>query len=350
MICSSIKIPTLLTLLFSVNVFADTYSQRSNDSQDNISHLESQIKTKKNTLLKTHKSNVVKYISLYDEIAELTIDQNDFLLQLDRVDEINTDETCDLALNYEEVEFIKTQYYKTPFHDEVAKTLQNLASLYQQCHPPMAEQQLLPLLKIKEHIYSKESLEVANTHDLIADYYRIYMANFKKAIKEYETAKKIRENIFGSNDLRITQNHDTLSLSLYYHGDKLNRAEKLLLDSIKIRENASSHKDFPLYRAYMDLGIHYSIKDKYAKSILYLQKALDSLNGEVNLDYIVIISELSQNHLNQNDLENALKFADEAYRLSKKFYQNDTHHQVLENSLRLEEIKELLNDEKKGGR
>lgn len=346
MICSILKISTLFTLLFSVHIYADIFSKASNDSQDNISHLESQIKSKKTTLLKTDRSNVARYISLYDEIAKLTIDKNKFLLQLDRVDEIDADKTCDLALNYEEVEFIKTEYYKTPFHDEVAKTFQNLASLYQQCHPAMVEKQLLPLLKIKKHVYSSKSIEVADTHELIADHYRIYMANFKKAIKEYETAKKIRENIFGSNDPRITKNYANLALSLYYHGDKLNRAEKLLLESIKIREDASAHKDFPLYRAYMDLGIHYSMKGRYSKSVLYLHKALESFKGEVNLDYIVIISELSQNHLNQNDLENALKFADEAYRLSKKFYQNDTHHQVLGNSLRLEEIKQLMKNHK----
>lgn len=342
MICSNIKISILFTLLFSVYIFADTFSQNPNNSQDSINHLESQIKTKKNRLLKTDRSNVVEYISLYDEIAELTIDKNNFLLHLDRVDEIDTDETCDLALSYEEVEFMKTQYYKTPFHGEVAKTLHNLTSLYQQCHPPMAEQQLVPLLKIQEHIYTKKSVEVADTHDLIADYYRIYMANFKKAIQKYEVAKSIRENIFGMDDPRVTQNYANLALSLYYHGDKLNKAEKLLLDSIEIHKNSPASKEFPLYNAYADLGIYYSIKNKYEKSNVYLHKALEVFNGKVDLDYIVIISELAQNYLNKNDLDSALKYADKAYRASKKFYQNDTHHQVLENSLRLKEIQELM--------
>lgn len=345
MICSTIKTFKFIILLLSVSIYADTSIINSNNSHNIITSFEDKIKTKKNLLEKINKSNVSEYTSLYDQIVELTINKNNLLLKFDRIDEIDTDKTCDLALNYEEVEFIKTQYYKTPFHDEVATTLQNIASLYKQCYPPMAEKQLLPILKIKEHIYSRESTEVADTHDLIADYYRIYMANFKKAIKEYERAKKIREAIFGMDDPRTTKNNANLALSLYYYGDKLNKGEKILLDSIGIHKNSVS-KDFPLYKAYKDLGVYYSIKNIYEKSIIYLHKALESFKGEVNPDYIVILRELSQNYFNKNDLDNALKFADEAYRVSKKFYETDTHHKVLENSLRLKEIQEVMNDYK----
>jgi len=85
------------------------------------------------------------------------------------------------------------------------------------------------------------------------------------------------------------------------------------------------------------------MKDEYDKSIVYLQKALKSFQGKVNSNYIVIISELSQIYLNEDDLHNALKFGEEAFRVSKEFYGNDRHYQVLENSLRLTEIRNRMN-------
>lgn len=169
------------------------------------------------------------------------------------------------------------------------------------------------------------------------------MANFTEAIKYYEEANKIREKLYSIDDPRITENYGILSVSIFYHGDKNNKAEKLLLRSIDIRKKSPLNKDFPLYAAYMDMGIYYSMKDEYAKSIVYLQKALKLFQGKVNSNYIVIISELSQNYLNQNDLHNALKFGEKAYRVSKKFYGSNEHYQVLENRNRLTEINDRIN-------
>lgn len=301
------------------------------------------IKKKEGHLSRTKKTNVSIYTSLYDDISELMILKNELLLKLGKADDIDRDHVCNFVLDYEEVEFIKTQFYKTPFHDDIAKTVENVASLYELCHPPMAKKYLKSVLKIKENIYGKESIKAAETYDALGDYERIYMANFTEAIKHYEKANKIREKLYGADDPRITKNYKWLSTSIYYHGDKNKRAETLLLRSIELRKKAPKNKEFPLYAAYMDMGIYYSMKDEYNKSIDYLQKALKSFQGKVNKNYIVIISELSQNYLNQNDLSNALKYADEAYRVSKAFYGSDAHYQVLENSLRLTEINNRMN-------
>lgn len=336
MIYQMMKLSAILIFLFSGMLYSKVIAK-------DLNHIDNMIKKKQEILLKTQKSDTTQYMSIYDDMVELTISKNELLLRLDKVDDIDTDKTCDLAFNYGEIEFIKTEYYKTPFHDEVAKTLQNIASLYEQCHPPMAEKYLKPILKIKEHIYTKKSAEVAKAHDALGDYYRIYMANFKRAIKEYDEANRIREKLYGISDPRTTENYGRLALSLYYHGDKIKRAEKLLLDSIDIRKNALSNKKYSLYSAYMDMGLHYSMKDEYDKSITYLHKALQSFQGKLNIDYIVIVSELSQIYLNRNDLHNAQKFGEEAYSVSKKFYGNDKHYQVLENSLRLTEINDRMN-------
>ena len=310
--------------------------------QRSISDIDEVLKKKQFILQKTQKSNTIEYISLYDEIAKLTILKNKLLWQMDKVDDIDTDKTCDLALKYGEIEFIKTEYYQTPFHNEVAETLENMATLLEQCYSPMAEKYLNSVLQIKENIYGKESAEAAKAHDILGDYYRISMADFKKSITQYEKAKKIREKLFGIKDPRVTQNYGCLALSLFYHGDKAGRAEALLHNAIDIRKNNSSAEDYPLYEAYMDLGNYYSVKGEDTKSIEYFQKALRSFNGKVNSDYIVMISELSQNYLNQDDLRNALKYGIEAYRVSKEFYGNSGHFKVLENYNRLNEIRDRV--------
>jgi tetratricopeptide (TPR) repeat protein len=316
------------------------------NKEQSIIHINEILKKKQFALQKIQKSHTLEYVSLFDEIAELSISKNKLLLEMDKVDAIDTDKTCDLALKYGEIEFIKTEYYKTPFHDEVAKTLENIAALFEQCHPPMAGKYLNSVLQIKENIYGKESAEAAKIHDALGNYYRIYMADFKESIKQYKKAKSIREKLYGIKDSRVTENYERLAVSLYYHGDKTGKSEKLLHKAIDIRRNNPFSKEYPLYVAYMDLGIYYSMKDEYTKSIEYLQKALKSFEGKVNSNYIVIISELSQIYLNQDNLRNAQKYGEEAYRVSKEFYRSNEHYQVLENYNRLSEINERMNQEK----
>lgn len=298
---TKLSITLILVLLFTSNIYSNVISKDPNNTQqNNIIHIEDKIKKKQAILLKIQKSDTTQYMSLYDDIVELTIFKNKLLLELDRVDDIDTDSTCELAMNYEEIEFIKTQYYKTPFHDEVAKTLENIASLYEQCHPPMAEKYLQSIVKIKEHIYLKESAEVAKVRDTLGDYYRIFMADFKKAIEYYEEAKRIREKFYGTGDPRSTENYGRLARSIFYHGDKNRRAEKILLQSIDIRKNSPINTEFPLYQAYIDAGMYYSMIGNYARSITILIEAKGTFVGKQKSDYDTILRELSVARSNNN--------------------------------------------------
>ena len=291
----------ILIILVTSNSYSNVISKDPNNTQqNNIIHIEDKIKKKQAILLKTQKSDTTQYMSLYDDVVELTISKNKLLLALDRVDDMDTDRTYELAMNYAEVEFIKTQYYKTPFHDEVAKTLENIASLYELCHPPMAEKYLQSIVKIKEYIYLKESAEVAKANDALGDYYRIYMANFKKAIEYYEEAKRIREKIYGEGDPRSTENYGRLASSIFYHGDKNRKAEKILLQSIIIRKNSPINTEFPLYLAYMDAGMYYAMVGNYANSISTLIKAKDTFVGKQKSDYDSILRELAAARRNIN--------------------------------------------------
>ena len=272
-----------------------------NAEQDNAMVLINQtLKEKKSDLLKTTKRDVLKYTFLYDEISRLIIMKNKLLMEMEKEDEVNTDKICNYILDYAEVEFIKTQFYKTPFHDDVAKTVQNIASLYELCYPPMAGKYLNSVLKIKEHIYSKESIQVAGSHDALGDYYRLAMANFQEAITHYEDANKIREDLFGKSDPKITENYSRLATCIFYHGDPMRKAEKILLQSITIRKNSPINTEFPLYLAYMDAGMYYSMVGNYANSISTLIKAKDTFVGKQKSDYDSILRELAAARRNIN--------------------------------------------------
>ena len=300
------------------------------------------IEKKKTSLNKTKKTDILTYTSLYDEMAELIILKNELLLNLDKTDDIDTDKICNFILDYEEVEFIKTQYYKTPFHDDVAKTVQNIASLYALCYPPMAGKYLKSVLRIKENVYGKESVEAANAYDKLGDHHHFSMAEFKSAIEHYEKAKVIRENLYGATDPKCTVNYGQLAMSMFYFGDKENRAEELLYRSIGIREINLSQKDFPLYSAHMDLGIYYAMKDEHSKSIIHLKEALSALKGKLNSDYIVILSELSRSYLKLNNLHNALINAKEAHIKAKELYGERKHPQVVESFRQISVITEMI--------
>jgi len=261
--------------------------------QSTVNQIDQMLKKKQAMLQKTQRSHVLVYTSLYDDIIELTILKNKQRIAMGQTDAIEHDKICDLAIKYGEVEFIKTEYYKTPFHDSVARTLQNTAILYEQYLPPMAEKYLRAFLKIKEHLYLAESEEVAKAYDLLGDHYRFAMANFKKAIVAYTKAKSIREKIYGINDSRTTENFGRLAFSLYYHGDKSGRAETLLQHSIERRKKSPANRIFLLYQAYMDMGHYYFTKGDTNKYLEYFRKAKKTFVGDNKSDYEMILKRLS---------------------------------------------------------
>ena len=303
-----LSVTLLLLLLFTSNLYSNVISK-------DINNIDNMINNKELILQKTQKSHTTEYMSLYDEIVELTISKNDLLLKLDRVEDIDTDKTCDLAMKYAEVEFIKTQYYKTPFHEEVAKTMENIISLYEQCHPPMAEKYFKPITKIKEHIHTKESVEVAKAHDALGDYYRIYMANFKRAIKEYDEAKRIRVKLYGVNDSRITENYNVLAISIFYHASDTIKAESLVLEALKIIKSDANITKVRLSQAFLDTSYFYNWTGDYKKSLSYLHEAENILvkeGYENSIEMVSIYEGFKDVYTYMNDIKSSKKYGDKA--------------------------------------
>ena len=297
---------------------------------------------------KTPKTDLLKYISLYHDIAELIYQKNQLLLYLNVkgiTDDYNTDQTCAFIYDYEKIEIINRELYQTEFHDDIAKTAQNIASLFRTCNPPVEKRYLQIVLHIKENLYSKVSPEAAKAYDALGDYSQFSMADFRKAIKYYEEAIRIRGILYGTNtDPRITENYDRLARSIYYYNQD-NRAEKLLQHSINIRKKFPTHKDFPLYATYMDKGMYHIMKGEYSKSIYNLNKALAAFEGKINDDYIMVLSELSSVYLNTDDLKNSLIYAKKAYEKAKEFYKDSQHLEVVMYLRYLIQIAEIIEKE-----
>ncbi len=278
--------------------------------------------------------------------AESILKKAQLLDRLDALDEEESDKICNFAAQYEEAEWIKTRVYKTPFHDEIALTLQNLSSLYKLCHAPLAQRYLQSILKIKEKLYTKESEEEASAHDALGDYHRFYMMGFKKAISHYEEAKRIRVKLYGTKDPRITKNYSSLATALFYHKGEKSMADQLFLHVISIREALPANKAFPLYRAYMDAGIYYSMRGSYTSAIPYLEQALKMVNALSNNDEITILSELGIIYLNKNELKMSFKYAKEAYDKAKVLYKKSQTPDFLQTIEQLLDIYKAVGDKK----
>lgn len=255
-----------------------------------------------------------------DKKACIIIKQTQMLQRLDAFDKAASDNVCSFAVEYAQSEWIKTRLYKTPFHEDIALTLQNMSMLYSLCHAPMAEKYLTSVLMIKEKLYSKVSAQAASAHDALADYYRLHMMAFKKAIHHYREAKRIRVKLYDNQDPGMTENNSRLALTLFYHKGEKDRAESLLSEAVHIREDAIPNKTFPLYRARMDAGIYYAMIANYPLAIDYLTKALNEITPYSEPDEITILSELGFIYLNKNDLPMSLTYAKKAYDTAKMLY------------------------------
>jgi tetratricopeptide (TPR) repeat protein len=255
-----------------------------------------------------------------DQKAERLIKTAQRRQQIDELQSDDSDKICDFALEYERAEWIKTKVYKTPFHEDVALTLRNIASLYKLCHAPMAQKYLQSVLKIEQQLYTAESEQAASAHDSLGDFQRLYMMEFKKAIGHYEQAKRIRIHIYGSMDPRITKNYDRLAITVFYHKNDKSYGEKLLKDSIAIREASRANKAFPSWQAHMEAGIYYSMIQAYDKAISHLETALKTFQDGRNNEDITILSELGNIYLNKNDLTMSLQYAKGAYDRGKILY------------------------------
>lgn len=238
-------------------------------------NIDQNILEKQLLLKKIDKTDIVQYVATYDDIAKL------FILKNKNLEDENKDETCSFVEDYQKVEFIKTEYYKTPFHKEVLKSLNNIVKLYEYCYPPFADKFHKSIIQINKNIYSDTSEQYAQSLDDYAKYLGMRMFKFKEAMKYYKQAKKIRESIYSFDDYRVSKNYFSLGLALYYHKSDKKNAEKLILKSLEIKQNDKNASDEILYKALLDTKYFYLLIQDLDKEHFYAKEA-EKLNELMN--------------------------------------------------------------------
>ena len=263
---------------------------------------------------------------ILDKTADEILKRAEILQTFEALEDKEINEICNFTTSYGETEFIKTEYYNTPFHDDVAMTLRNMASLYMICHPPMAEKYLSAVIGIQEKLYGKESEQTAEAYDELGDYYRIHTMQFEDAISSYNAAKAIRIKVYGSDDPRITKNCFRLAVTLFYHDGRKSSTDKLILDSVRIRKNFKGKTQVKLSKTFLDAGIYYSLVDDYSTAIDYFNKALKSEEEKTVEEESEILLELGNIYLNKNDESTALKYYETSHQKIKEGSPQDNHN------------------------
>jgi tetratricopeptide (TPR) repeat protein len=261
-----------------------------------------------------------------DAEAEKLIRRGLLLEQFDAFDERTGAILCDFAADYQEVEWVKSKHHGTPFSEDVSQTLDNLALLYGLCHPPLAERYLISMFKIDVHLYGTQSLQAAEVHDRLADFYRVKMADFATAIGHYEEARAIRIDLYGDKDPRITLNSARLARSLFFHRNDEKRMKALDAEAIILRQERPSYRSVPLYEAYWDTGRHMMIHGAFKQAEHYFLKAIETKKADA-ADHVLILCDLTTAAMNYDEPGQALKYAEEAYKRAKRL--DATSHSVL---------------------
>lgn len=170
-----------------------------------------------------------------DHTAEAYLARRYLLDETGREDENEARQLCDFVLLYEKAEWIRTRVYATPFHPQIARTLDHTAALWRACHPPMAEKYFKAAVSCREHIYGKSHQAVADALDRYGRYRQGPMMNFKGARDLYRRALVIRQDLYGPAHLKTIVNMPDLARVTFYAGDRKD-AQQLIARAVQIIE------------------------------------------------------------------------------------------------------------------
>jgi tetratricopeptide (TPR) repeat protein len=154
---------------------------------------------------------------------------------------------------------------KSPYHPDVAQTLNNLARLYEY---QGKYEKALPLytraLKIGEVVQGPHHLDVAQTLNNLAGLYES-QHKYEEAEPLYTRALRIRKTTIGSDHPDIAQTLSNLA-RLYYSQDKYEEALPLCTKALKIRETALGPNHPDVAETLNNLAGLYESQHKYEEA------------------------------------------------------------------------------------
>ncbi len=257
-----------------------------------------------------------------DRIAELCLARQDLLEKMDRDGEKEINELCDFVLMYERAEWIRTKAYATPFHPEVAKTLDRAAQLWRRCHPPMAEKFYKAAVSCRERTYRPIHPEVADACDRYAYYLQWSMMKFKAARTLYERALGIRETIFGKNHPKTIENLPDLAWTAFYSGDKA-YAKSVIQRAVSTVQGGMNQNHPEEADLLGRLGILLAETGDTGGARILLERAADirkRIFGYRSPEVAETLADLGLVYQNRNEPDRALRYYEEALDILESIY------------------------------
>ncbi len=257
-----------------------------------------------------------------DGLADLYLIRRQLLEKMGQEEEKEGRELCDFVLIYEKAEWIRTQAHGTPFHPDIARTLDRAARLWQQCHPPLAEKFYKAAVSCRENIYGPTHEEVAGACDRYAAYLQYSTMKFKAARAQYERALSIREALFGKDHPRTLETLPDLAWSAYYSGDK-DFAKSIVHHAVNRIQKQTIPNRLDMADALNSLALFLDETGDHDKALVLLQKTVDirkTVLGPLHPEVAHTLVDLARVNLNQNHPKQALVIYEKALAILETAY------------------------------
>ncbi len=257
-----------------------------------------------------------------DRVADLYLMRCEFMEKSDQEGERETNELCDFVVMYERAEWIRTKAFATPFHPEIATTLDRAAQLWWRCHPPMAEKFFKAAVSCREHLLGPGHPETADACDRYAFYLQSEMMKFREARTLYERALRTRERTFGKNHPKTLRNLPDLAWCAFYSGDKT-YAKSSIQRAVRTVQ-AGKNQNHPEVADLLDcLGLLLDETGDAGGARILLTQAADirkKIFGYRSPEVAETLADLGLVYSNQNEPDRALRYYEEALDILKGVY------------------------------
>lgn len=210
-------------------------------------------------------------------------------------------------------------------HPDVARMLDNLASVYQ-AQGKFAE--VIPLLEralsIRENALGKEHLDVALTLNIIA-WLKIIYGHYQQAEPLLQRALGITEKIFGPDHPSDAMSLNNIAV-LHHRLGQYQKVEPLIQRTIAIRKKIfpADHPD--LAASWNNLAALYDVQGRYAEAETLYQRALiilEKATGKENPSLVAVLNNLSRLNIILSNFSAAEFFIHRSLAILQKDYGED---------------------------
>ena len=159
-------------------------------------------------------------------------------------------------------------------HPDVASSLNNLASLYQeQGRYEKAEPLYLQALELRKSLLGDRHPDVASSLNNLASLYQ-EQGRYEKAEPLYLQALELRKLLLGNRHPDVATSLDNLA-SIYVSQSQYEKAEPLLIQVLELRKSLLGDRHPDIAQSLNNLGVVYLFQERYEKAESFLTQSLE---------------------------------------------------------------------------